>query len=36
MLLLTLRDLQYRATRFAVVILATALVFTLLLLMTAL
>ncbi len=36
MLLLTLRDLQHRAIRFAVVILATALVFTLLLLMTAL
>lgn len=36
MLLITLRDLQFRAFRFAVVILATALVFTMLLLMTGL
>ena len=36
MLLITLRDLQFRAFRFAVVIFATALVFTMLLLMTGL
>lgn len=36
MLLLTLRDLQYRATRFLLVIIGTALVFTLLLVMSGL